>query len=102
MIVIRIILLLLPLFGLFYYLRWRYRLKLTGETASDEELKNIRMVLLAVIASLVLMGLFLRYADTSSSDSNSTYVPPHMEDGVLIPGEFKDNPDEKPVPKSEE
>ena len=107
MIVIRIILLLLPLIGVLYYLRWRYKLKLSGENASDEDLQQIRKVLTTIVVALILLGLSLRFFDTTNSDKNKIYVPPHVVDGKVIPGKFVDpeeveKPKEKPKPDNQE
>jgi hypothetical protein len=43
-----------------------------------------------VIAALVLMiGSFLVFAEFGGSPPNSAYVPAHVEDGVLVPGQTK-------------
>lgn len=101
MIAIRIIILLLPLFGVIYFLRWRYRLKLSGKAADDEDLKSIRVILLSIIASLIVLLLLWRFLDTTSTDRYKIYVPPHVVDGKVVPAEFKD-PDEVEKPKKQE
>lgn len=107
MIVIRIILLLLPLFGVIYYLRWRYRLKVSGQDADDADLKQVRSVLLAVIVLLITLLLFWRFFDTTSTDRYKVYVPPHVVDGKVVPGAFIDaeetpDPEEAPEPVKQE
>ena len=99
MIAIRIILLLLPLFGVIYYLRWRHRLKVSGQDADDADLKHIRSVLLVIIASLIAMLLLWRFLDTTSTDRYKVYVPPHVVDGKVVPGAFID---EEETPEAEE
>lgn len=90
MIAIRIILLLLPLFGVIYYLRWRYRLKASGRPADDEDLKHIRYILLGLIGAMIVLAVSFRFFDTTSTDRYKVYVPPHVVDGKVIPGSFKD------------
>ncbi len=97
MIAIRIILLLLPLFGVIYYLRWRYKLKTSGRAADDEDLKKIRYMLLGLIGAMIVLAVTLRFFDTTSTDRYKVYVPPHVVDGKVIPGAFKD-PEEVPEP----
>lgn len=107
MIAIRIILLLLPLFGVIYYLRWRYKLKTSGRAADDEDLKKIRYMLLGLIAAMIVLAVTLRFFDTTSTDRYKVYVPPHVVDGKVIPGSFKDadevpDTDEKQAPQEQE
>lgn len=44
---------------------------------------------LTVIALLLLFGGFFLLARHSEYPAGSKYVPPHMENGKLIPGQFK-------------
>ena len=51
---------------------------------------NLRVLgVLTVIALLLLFGSFFLLAQWSGHPAGSKYVPPHMEDGKLIPGQFK-------------
>ena len=51
---------------------------------------NLRVVgTLTVIALLLLFASFFLLAHWSGHPAGSKYVPPHMEDGQLIPGQFK-------------
>ena len=51
---------------------------------------NIRIVgVLMGIALLLLFGGFFVLAQFSGHPAGSKYVPPHMQDGKLIPGQFK-------------
>ena len=51
---------------------------------------NLRVLgTLTVIALILLFGSFLLLAHWSGPPAGSKYVPPHMEDGKLIPGQFK-------------
>lgn len=101
-VLIRILLLLLPIIGVIYFLRWRYRVKASGEDPNDEDIKNVRAIMITVLVSIIMLGLLLRFADTSSSDRETTYIPPHMVDGELVPGEFVDSEEAgKPVDSPE-
>ena len=107
MIAIRIILLLLPLFGVIYYLRWRYRLKTSGRAADDEDLKRIRYMLMGLIGVMIVLAVTWRFFDTTSTDRYKVYVPPHVVDGKVVPGSFKDaeevpEPDRKQAPQEQE
>ena len=51
---------------------------------------NLRVLgTLTVIALILLFGSFLLLAQWSGHPAGSRYVPPHMEDGKLIPGQFE-------------
>ncbi len=107
MIVLRIILLLLPLFAVLYYLRWRHRLKLSGRVADDEDLKSIRTILLSIIATLIVLLLVWRFLDTKSTDRYKIYVPPKVVDGKVVPAHFIDReevakPEKNPAPEKQE
>ena len=88
-VVLRIILLLLPVVVLIYWLRWRARKKAQGEL-SDEDVRALRLVLVAAVITLLAGGLTLRFLDDSGSPKG-IYVPARVENGVLIPGHFKDD-----------
>ena len=106
-IIVRIILLLLPLIGVIYFLRWRYRLKVSGEEASDEDIVKVRTILITIFVSLLLLGLLLRFFDTTTTDRDKIYVPPHVENGKMVPAEYIDRPkaeksQKKPKPENQE
>lgn len=51
---------------------------------------NLRILgVLTGVALLLLIGSFFLLAHHSGHPAGSKYVPPHMEDGKLIPGQFK-------------
>jgi len=51
---------------------------------------NWRIVgILTVIALVLLFGSLFLLAQWSGQPAGSHYVPPHMQDGKLIPGHFK-------------
>ena len=45
--------------------------------------------ILTAIGLLLLIGSFIFLAEYSGQPARSKYVPPHMENGKLIPGQFK-------------
>lgn len=47
------------------------------------------VAVLTVIAMLLLFGSLFLLAERSGQPAGSKYVPPHMEDGKLVPGQFK-------------
>ncbi len=56
-------------------------------TTSSWDLRVIGI--LTVVALLLLFGSFFLLAQFSGHPAGSNYVPPHMENGKLIPGQFK-------------
>lgn len=90
--VFRIVLLLLPIVALVLWLRWRSKNDL-DEAAQDLELKRFRIGLGLLAAAMLLAGLGLRFTDDGSGSTDSVYIPPHVEDGKVVPGRF--------VPKDE-
>ena len=47
------------------------------------------LVWLTAIALILMIGSFLVLAHFDREPAGSMYVPPHMENGKLIPGQFK-------------
>lgn len=48
-----------------------------------------RVLMLAIVAVLLVLGSFVYFAHFSGSPPGSTYVPAHMEDGKFVPGQTK-------------
>jgi len=48
-----------------------------------------RLAWLSIAALVLLLGSFLVLAQFPHSPAGSTYVPAHVEDGRLVPGEAK-------------
>lgn len=88
-VVLRIILVLLPIVALFLWLRWRAA---KGTDAEDEsqtaEMKQFRIGAAVIVSLAILAGLGLRYFDDSSGETDLAYVPPHVENGKVVPGHF--------------
>lgn len=62
----------------------------TNKGLLKPELWNLRIVgVLTGIALVLLFGSFFLLAEKSGHPARSKYVPPHMEDGKLVPGQFK-------------
>ncbi|ARP97741.1 DUF6111 family protein [Pseudorhodoplanes sinuspersici] len=56
----------------------------------DASAWNLRVLgILTIIALLLLFGSFFLLAHWTGHPAGSKYVPPHMEDGRLVPGQFK-------------
>ncbi len=47
------------------------------------------LIWLTAAAFLLMIGSFLILAHFSGAPAGSDYVPPHMEDGKLVPGHIK-------------
>ncbi len=90
-VLLRLILLFLPLI---LYLMWRRQVRRRTEAADagdrealDALQTQFMWIALALVVSFAIVAgiLFM----TSGEDPSKTYVPPHMEGGKLVPGEFK-------------
>jgi hypothetical protein len=46
-----------------------------------------RIVTLAILACLLVIGSFVYFANYTGSPPGSTYVPAHMENGKFVPGQ---------------
>ncbi len=83
--------LLLPVLG---YLAWNWlqlRRTMAGHRAEPPPgfADTPWMILLGAGVSLLLVTLFALVLFGDGSSPGSTYVPPHMEDGKLIPGQTR-------------
>jgi hypothetical protein len=45
-----------------------------------------RVITLAIIAFVLVIGSFLYFANFTGAPPGSTYVPAHMENGKFVPG----------------
>jgi len=90
MISIRILLFLIPILMLITFMVWWSQGKRSRHDLSEKELSYLRYGLIGSIISIVALGVVLRVTDTSTSDRDAEYVPPHMEEGKLVPGSFKE------------
>jgi hypothetical protein len=48
-----------------------------------------RILTLAIIAVLLVVGSFIYFAQFGGVPVGSTYVPAHIEDGKFVPGQFR-------------
>jgi hypothetical protein len=48
-----------------------------------------RVVALAIVACLLVIGSSVYFANYGGAPPGSTYVPAHMEDGKFVPGQNK-------------
>jgi uncharacterized membrane protein YczE len=48
-----------------------------------------RLITLAIVAFLLVIGSFIYFANYTGAPPGSTYVPAHMEDGKFVPGTVK-------------
>jgi hypothetical protein len=46
-----------------------------------------RIVTLAILACVLVIGSFIYFANFTGSPPGSTYVPAHMENGKFVPGQ---------------
>ena len=48
-----------------------------------------RVITLAIVAMLLMLGSFLFFANYGSAPVGQEYVPAHVEDGKLVPGRLR-------------
>ena len=48
-----------------------------------------RIITLAILALVLILGSFLYFAHFSGAPPGSTYIPAHIEDGKFVPGTIK-------------
>lgn len=85
--VLRIVLLLLPLVALLLWLRWRLK-KDRDEEELARELSRLRRTLVVIVLAAVVAVLGLRFSDEEAGDPRTKYIPPHTENGQVVPGRF--------------
>ena len=88
LIVFRLILLSTPVAALILWLRWRS--KQGGDPAvleADMLLLRRRLLILLVLTAFAAIGIYLTTEDRRAP-AGQAYIPPHMENGVLVPGRF--------------
>lgn len=84
---LRLLLILIPIFGLLLWIRWRMKRDLDAETRRIE-FKRLRIGLTALLVALLATGLGMRFSDDGAGNIDSVYVPARVEDGKLIPGYY--------------
>ncbi|MCJ9427527.1 hypothetical protein [Kordiimonas marina] len=96
---LRLVLLLLPLVAMGMWLRWRIANR-GDEAELQNEFKRLRKTLVVLIILMLLSVLGLWFGDDDLGKAGLKYVPPHSENGKVVPGEFvpadKDKPSETP------
>jgi hypothetical protein len=60
-----------------------------NEILHPEHWPVARILTLAVIALLLVLGSFLYFANYSGAPVGSEYEPAHMEDGKFVPGRVR-------------
>jgi hypothetical protein len=48
-----------------------------------------RLITLAIVAFLLVIGSFVYFANYTGAPPGSTYVPAHMENGKFVPGRVR-------------
>ena len=84
---LRIMLLLIPIFGLLLWIRWRMKRDLDEETR-EVEFRRLRIGMTVLVLTTLAAGLGLRFFDDGAGEVDSIYVPARVENGKVIPGYF--------------
>jgi heme/copper-type cytochrome/quinol oxidase subunit 3 len=48
-----------------------------------------RLITLAIMSFLLVIGSFIYFANYTGAPPGSTYVPAHIEDGKFVPGQVR-------------
>jgi hypothetical protein len=48
-----------------------------------------RLITLAIVSFLLMIGSFVYFANFTGAPPGSTYVPAHIEDGKFVPGQVR-------------
>lgn len=91
----RILLFLIPILSLIGFMVWWSRGQKKAKDLTPAEIKKIRNGLGVVCLIVVALALFIRMNDEVSSNPDAVYVPPHVEDGKIVPGTYKDKPSDE-------
>ena len=94
-IILRAFLFLIPVVALLMWLKWRMQVdRSEEELAADIAKLRTRLLLLVGAALAALLGLY--FTDELRSKACMDYVPAHMENGKLVPGQFKPRDSDSP------
>jgi len=84
---LRIVLLLIPVLAVLAWLRWRMKEDKTEEERAADLAKLQKTLGVLVVVGLAA-GLGLKLVDDRTGDPRTRYIPPHSEDGKVVPGRF--------------
>ncbi|TNE62817.1 MAG: hypothetical protein EP335_10970 [Alphaproteobacteria bacterium] len=99
-ILLRAALLVLPLVAVILWLRWRWAHQGDPEML-ESELGRLRITLVAIGGAMLIVLLALRFTDNDTGAPRTHYVPPHSENGKVVPGRFEPVPDAQPEPQED-
>lgn len=86
-IILRAALLLMPLVAVIFWLRWRLKKDQTEEERR-QDISRLQKTLGVLVLVALAAGMSLRLLDDSTGDARTRYIPPHSEDGKVVPGRF--------------
>ncbi len=94
-IILRIALLLMPLVAVIFWLRWLLKKDQTEEER-QQDISRLQKTLGVLVLVALVAGVSLRLLDDRTGDARTRYIPPHSEDGKVVPGRFVSDDDEEP------
>ncbi|WP_417460165.1 hypothetical protein [Kordiimonas sp.] len=100
-IILRIALLLIPLVAVIFWLRWRLKKDQTEEERR-QDISRLQKTLGVLVIVALAAGVSLRLLDDRTGDARTRYIPPHSEDGKVVPGRFVSEDEEEAVDNSKE
>ncbi len=86
-VILRLVLLLLPIVAVVVWLRWRMRTDRTEDELA-RDVGTLRKLLVLLIIVMIGAGLGLKLTDENTGDPRTKYIPPHSENGRVVPGKL--------------
>lgn len=93
---LRILLLSLPVIAVLAWLRWRMKEDKTEE-ARAADLAKLQKTLVALVVTGLVAGVGLKLVDDRMGDARTRYIPPHSENGQVVPGRFVPEEESEPA-----
>ncbi len=86
-VILRLVLLVLPIVAVVIWLRWRMRTDRTEDELA-RDVGTLRKLLVLLIIVMIGAGLGLKLTDENTGDPRTKYIPPHTENGRVVPGQL--------------
>jgi heme/copper-type cytochrome/quinol oxidase subunit 2 len=91
-IILRVILVLLPFALYFIWLRYTRKRAEAKDAEDDEAVARAEKEIMIAVGGLVLVVIFSVFSlrlQENKADPSKAYIPPHTENGQVVPGHFK-------------
>lgn len=94
LIILRVLLFLLPAVAFIFWVNLRRRA--TGEGGLDAQAARVqerRLIVFTAVTVVAMLIVSFILSGRGGGAPNQIYIPPHMENGELVPGRFVDSND---------